>query len=1609
MFAAAWRALRSAPAPAQARGVATSRGLSPLERARLAVARRAAAHTPPRPPPLPSPPLHAAGTLAPEPPPSPTPPPPSHTFARDLPCHDAHSHSASARMRTKAEERQRRFAPKSSQDELRKELPRALTALSAALDAGNAARAESALYHLLDTQQYLLGDRWASPFILLRMDQINRLLSLCATPPGLAGAEEWEDCPDAPQGAGAVSQHDSSGSGSERIRDRGAARAAFRCLAVLERLSKSLLPSPLNPAVSKLGDDLSVMTTHSLTLQRILFSPHTAPRPPNESTTLTGSKDETVLERILHLLSRRSNTISRLHLEEALFVLRIACPPPYPVLQPARALVSRDPQRAHELAHKIRDAARAAGVGDEPQAKMSKQPLIRPIRGQESTDWRGGQPSAGKFFMTQYQMRQQHSRNAHIKRMRFQQYARPRVFLLMMDMAARATPRARHVYQYSPSQIKRRLEVIRRMLDMPLGGYRLGAHPESQAEGGDDALLEAEQEKAWLRGMNLMSRYTEYEVRPEVAPQWNSHDTSHAEGPADNQMDLGGMEHLPQSGPKHDLYTFDSSLGGYTPLTPPGIDTALGTMHLRTFVDELEGLLADEEAASDASIPTRSRGRSHANPNDTEKRRQRTWTADHSLRVIECGWTELMRSLMLPSAVQGAAAGAVPMRRSATESDPGAESAEPPPLSGAQAEALRRDQCKVMDELGSRLHRILVLYAFKSLTLDAVPLIVAHAARTGRLDTPLVNAILRGFRLARPQLTLEPGTTGQGSQATAMAKEPVARPANAVMRPKLDECVFKTRADYAVEAAAQRHARRTRAAMSAADLRREWSSNLAIGLVSYERVYRCELGLDGPKVHELSSAHDPATTGMFKLATRCDQHIDQTVPSGVNDIPRLDDIDKHPFVAAKNSSPLGANASGSAIASGTSSQSAAVSPVPAAATMTPPADVSSSLAPQNALEATLNVDDNMLGTGEDGAGESSAGTAWDLDDPELSTEPDLASDPESKSNPWDDPQVFARTDDTPSTGWTNHEEVPWRTAKLTIDPAELVEEKGEADVFRVIYEAMRDGALRNELLSINSSSDSASTAHQPYGLIASLRSSWARLLHSRQIETNSARRVSPPSPLVCPWDMAGPLAAAELPAPDLTNESAHGLSSTSASQALATMEKWLGVTTLPPQAIPDQETYALAIQCFSWQSHLGEAFGVLQAMIQTPLSSGRFAPSSLPSLNQSSSLHSTRDGLAAELGFLSSAIQEQHKYELELEARQAEEGRSTRGTVATQPGGIQDVGEETFPPSLAIYDGLFRGFARHGVGAHMVELDSSDPSNSRFVLPWEAESTANRMQPQNDSNPWNIHAFSHIFEAFLRLPPRKSPRRAAWKDVFQDDLTSSLTHLDRILYPSISFPRLPKPSSRPHDPAAPFLGGKDASAFDEGEEAAWQETSTSSPEVGDPIICLPTELLCPEPSPNAGVPPQPALLRPFNLPVAQEAASAAPSATTFFWLLTALRVVSNDEPDWVLAQWERVWNKFSPKIPWLIAARVRKEAARTPGITSNAVTKYGARRANMAGTLYLKRNSDMGSLWHTTLRAQAQPAPGKEYWINNTLPRRTTKVLNSLLARSSLPMDSPRG
>lgn len=1682
MLTATWRAVRRPPRGSQPPATRclsawTAAGESPLQRARLVVARRAAARQPPPPPPGPGP-APAGRPLAPPPAPVPTPPaalaacprsgpdpdpdsdptpaldpnpdpspdpspylipkadshpkstaapgqsapPTSRVFdleseaahssmsvaetttrppsvhpplqrsechgrmADDVPSHpdtsaDLNSYRTGSRMRTRVEERERVHGPRIPSEELRLELKRAMTSLSRALVGAHAARAEKAFYRLLDAQQSLFGDRWASPFILLRADQINRLLSICATPSGLAGSDEWEDRPD---GSYVSVQHDSSASGSERVRDRGASQAAFRVLALLERLSKSISPSPLNPAMSRLGDDLSVMNTHAFTLQRILFSTHSAPRPPLGPVELTGSKDETVLERILHLISHRSLTISRKHLEEALFVLRIACPSPYPVLQPSRSLAQRDPNRAEELAQKVRDAAIAAGknklseVNPTMAARTSDPPCSLPFspRGGLGREWKGGQPPPGEAFPEQYEMRREHSRHMHVQRVRFQQRTRPRVFILLMEMAARATPRARHLYQYPPSHIKRRLQVLQRLLDMPLGGAPLaasasGTAPEvaSHVDEKHDSLCKTRREKEWLRVQHLMAHYTSYEVKPEVAPQWTPVNSENYEERPENADEQSWVEVDPLPEYNLKLFSQDDAPGGATPLTPPGLTTAVGTLHLHTFVDELETLLADHEAASDPTVPTRPRTRrQHTNPNEAENPRQPTWTADHSLRIIECGWSELMRSLMLPSAVQGKPASVVPMRfpLSSKESIPCRDQTISPQLSKLERDALQTDQTKIMYELGSRLHRLLTVFAFKSLTLDAVPMILSHAAKHGRLNTPLLNTVISGFRISRPQMTLDPGGRGAVDQGAASGTEPVTRTSGGPSVMAFDN---KERKELL------RSRRRAHHGMSSAERRRSWASHLAIGLVSYEKAYQRELG-DAA----LKAQHGQVGSK---------QHMEEDfLDEGTE--PEKDFERTHDILMSQSDTTAGAFAD----------------------------------SPGHILHK------------KDG---SEPGQQWELSngDPaaaaalsQYAAEAGGAREWQSSiqgDNEQDDSRVYRSTDDEPTKGWMNHDEVPWRSIRLSMDPMELGDERVEVDIVRAIYEAMRDGALRNELLAIDTTKlsspyhfsfpyASSLSSNRPKGLLQSLYDGWARLLHrgssgSKLSTTMGSHSVLTNLEQTNPWDLGGVLTPETLPAPVLEDWVAHGLSSTTASPAGHLLKKWLGVATLPPQAVPDQETYTLVIQCLAWQNDLSEAFSVLQAMVQTPISSGRVQFH--PSLSREAARGSDRadpvqahpseaplpDHASDSIGFLSSAINEQRKYDLEKDRRQTEaqmrQGMPPphiprRITVAE---GVQDVDDETFVPSLAIYDGLFRAFARHGVGGHMTHFNPTNPSASEFLLPWEEDP-----EQGGPSNPWNIHAFVHIFEAFLRLTPRTFPRRVGWKDAYEDDLQSSLKHLGRLLETSKPLPDLPRPSQRPPDPAAPFNSASVGTGL----------PLTNNDNRGAASV-PPVELLRPESSSNARWSSRPHTPRSFQPSSIPQEGSAGPSHTTLFWLLTALRVVSNDDAHWVLAQWDRAWNKFSPQVPWLVSARARRETRRTPGLMSHAVTKYGARRANVAGSMFLQEHPELGSLWHTVLEAQAQrPSEGPrgetaEHWVSTTISPRLSRALHHLLGRKTRP------
>ncbi|KDN53112.1 hypothetical protein K437DRAFT_116514 [Tilletiaria anomala UBC 951] len=173
----------------------------------------------------------------------------------------------------------------------------------------------------------------------------------------------------------------------------------------------------------------------------------------------------------------------------------------------------------------------------------------------------------------------------------------------------------------------------------------------------------------------------------------------------------------------------------------------------------------------------------------------------------------------------------------------------------------------------------------------------------------------------------------------------------------------------------------------------------------------------------------------------------------------------------------------------------------------------------------------------------------------------------------------------------------------------------------------------------------------------------------------------------------------------------------------------LGIAKLPLHVIPNAETYALLVKSLSWHGDLQGAIGIIEDMVQTPINSGyhrrRVAHADVPK---------ARDDSQPQEDFFTS----------QPDANRSEEN------------------EETFLPGLDIYDSLFRGFARHSVPGRLDYLNEHSLSHSRWQI--------------DDSTPsdWNVNSFGDIFESFLQLRPRHSPRRAGWVDPYSSGTASQI-------------------------------------------------------------------------------------------------------------------------------------------------------------------------------------------------------------------------------------------
>lgn len=365
--------------------------------------------------------------------------------------------------------------------------------------------------------------------------------------------------------------------------------------------------------------------------------------------------------------------------------------------------------------------------------------------------------------------------------------------------------------------------------------------------------------------------------------------------------------------------------------------------------------------------------------------------------------------------------------------------------------------------------------------------------------------------------------------------------------------------------------------------------------------------------------------------------------------------------------------------------------------------------------------------------------------------------------------------------------------------------------------------------------------------------------------------------------------------PPAVSKSRSGRAASPETQTQTQILRLLGIPHLPAHLIPDDITYALLIRTLAWSGDLAGALGVLQDMVSTP-------PLSIARVPQSPSL---------ETG------------ELETEMELA----GTEGN------------EEPLSPTLAIYDSLFRGFARHAVPARLISLDPQDPSASTWTLdlhpPAHPSAYAEEREPHDreqdrdqdqdrDPSPWNVYALTELLEGFLKLRPSLPPGLSLSASTSASS-TSSQSGPSPISNPATLRSTAKPHSARSQHQKANTNANANANAKNKTDEHGVLLARTAVSVLSNPArppVASPTSASVFGPAaflpglssgaafpsfPPSSTAPTPT---PTRLSRSIRQSTRAPTSRQLFFLVTALRRVSGDEPVWVLAQWERVREVF---------------------------------------------------------------------------------------------------
>ena len=179
-----------------------------------------------------------------------------------------------------------------------------------------------------------------------------------------------------------------------------------------------------------------------------------------------------------------------------------------------------------------------------------------------------------------------------------------------------------------------------------------------------------------------------------------------------------------------------------------------------------------------------------------------------------------------------------------------------------------------------------------------------------------------------------------------------------------------------------------------------------------------------------------------------------------------------------------------------------------------------------------------------------------------------------------------------------------------------------------------------------------------------------------------------------------------------------------------------------------------------------------------------------------------------------------------------------------------------FQPTLATFDAFFRGFCKHGVPSTLLDFDHSSPQKGQWV----------QTHTNEEANGWTIEALEGLLEGLLDLDAMSCRRAelgypsAIEKEPEHSDHSSMLSSKLALRSPSLD---IDKTSG---------LQSEDPSLTE-----TWQSiASLQSPEQTRIESCH------------------------------------GPTRQQRFNILTALRRTSTDDPEWVIAQWQRVEDKFGP-------------------------------------------------------------------------------------------------